>query len=362
MATTIFESSSLSVHAELRNRVSEYFKNADVKSTGNGALYLKAVILFGALFGLYIHLVFFTPVIWLACLECMLLGIVTAGIGFNVMHDGAHGSFSNNPAVNKVAAFTLDFLGGSSFMWNNKHNIIHHTFTNIDGVDDDIEARPFLRFAPTQKKLAFHKFQHYYFWFFYALLYLFWVFFTDYRKYFTGKVGTVPIKKLSTLDHILFWGFKLFYIGVYIALPIYMVGFTPWLIGFLLYTCTSGLVLSIVFQLAHTVEETAFPQAVMPANKIEDEWALHQLKTTANFATNNKLITWYVGGLNFQIEHHLFPKISHAHYPTISKIVKKACKDLGVPYIEHRRMRQSVASHIQHLKKMGTVEYQQEAA
>ena len=362
MATPKFAASSLSVHAELRNRVSEYFKNADVKSTGNGALYLKAVILFGALFGLYIHLVFFTPVIWLACLECLLLGIVTAGIGFNVMHDGAHGSFSNNPAVNKVAAFTLDFLGGSSFMWNNKHNIIHHTFTNIDGVDDDIEARPFLRFAPTQKKLAFHKFQHYYFWFFYALLYLFWVFFTDYRKYFTGKVGTVPIKKLSTLDHILFWGFKLFYIGVYIALPIYMVGFTPWLIGFLLYTCTSGLVLSIVFQLAHTVEETAFPQAVMPANKIEDEWALHQLKTTANFATNNKLITWYVGGLNFQIEHHLFPKISHAHYPTISKIVKKACKDLGVPYIEHRRMRQAVASHIQHLKKMGTVEYQQEAA
>jgi linoleoyl-CoA desaturase len=356
MATPKFASSSLSVHTELRNRVSEYFKNADVKSTGNAALYTKAVILFSLLFGLYIHLVFFTPAAWLGILECMLLGLVTAGIGFNVMHDGAHGSFSNNPTVNRIAAYTLDFLGGSSFMWNNKHNIVHHTYTNIDGVDDDIEARPFLRLAPTQKRYKAHKYQHYYFWALYSLLYLFWVFFTDYRKYFTGAVGSVPIKKLKPIDHILFWGFKVFYIGVYVALPIYMVGFMPWLVGFLAYTCTGGFVLSIVFQLAHTVEETSFPEAQMPANKMEDEWALHQLKTTANFATNNKLITWYVGGLNFQIEHHLFPKISHAHYPHISKIVKQACKDMGVPYIEHKWMLHAVSSHISHLKKMGSAE------
>lgn len=356
MATPKFASSTLSVHTELKNRVSEYFKNADIKSTGNAALYTKAVILLGSLFALYIHLVFFTPPTWLAILECMLLGIVTAGIGFNVMHDGAHGSFSNSPTLNKMAAYTLDFLGASSFMWNNKHNIIHHTYTNIDGVDDDIEAKPFLRLAPTQKRYKAHKFQHYYFWVAYSLLYVFWVFFTDYRKYFSGKVGSVPIKKLSTTDHIVFWGFKLFYVAVYIAVPIYFVGFTPWLVGFLVYTCTGGLVLSIVFQLAHTVEETIFPEAQMPANRMEDEWALHQLKTTANFATKNKLVTWYVGGLNFQIEHHLFPKISHAHYPQISKIVKQACQEMGVPYIEHRLMIQAIASHVSHLKKMGTAE------
>lgn len=356
MATPKFASSTLSVHTELKNRVSEYFKNADINSTGNAALYIKAVILLGSLFALYIHLVFFTPPTWLAIIECMLLGIVTAGIGFNVMHDGAHGSFSNSPTLNKVAAYTLDFLGASSFMWNNKHNIIHHTYTNIDGVDDDIEAKPFLRLAPTQKHYKAHKFQHYYFWLAYSLLYVFWVFFTDYRKYFSGKVGSVPIKKLSLTDHIIFWGFKLFYIAVYIAIPIYFVGFTPWLVGFLTYTCTGGFVLSIVFQLAHTVEETIFPEAQMPANRMEDEWALHQLKTTANFATNNKIVTWYVGGLNFQIEHHLFPKISHAHYPKISKIVKQACKEMGVPYIEHRLMIQAIASHVSHLKKMGSAD------
>ncbi|HRF18380.1 MAG TPA: fatty acid desaturase, partial [Chitinophagaceae bacterium] len=109
---------------------------------------------------------------------------------------------------------------------------------------------------------------------------------------------------------------------------------------------------SIVFQLAHTVEHTHFPQANPETHKMEDEWAIHQLKTTANFATSNKLISWWVGGLNFQIEHHLFPKISHVHYPAISKIIKKACKDFNIPYIEYPKMRLAVASHVSHLKNL----------
>ncbi len=353
MATPKFAPSSLSVHAELKRRVNEYFNNNKIVPTGNGKLYQKAITLLSGYIFLYVHLVFFTPVAWLAILECVLLGLFTSGIGFNVMHDGAHGSFSQNKSVNRLAALTLDFLGASSVMWSNKHNIIHHTYTNIDGVDDDIEAKPFLRLAPTQKRYLLHKYQHIYFWFLYGLLYLFWVFFTDYRKYFSGKVGSVPLKKLSISDHMLFWAFKLLHFGMYVVLPIYLCGFTPWLIGFLVYTATSGVVLSIVFQLAHTVEETSFPEAIQPANKMDDEWAIHQLKTTANFATGNKIITWFVGGLNFQVEHHLFPKISHAHYPEISKIIKDACIEMGVPYIEHPKMRTAIASHISHLKKMG---------
>ena len=353
MATPKFAQSTLSVHAELKKRVNEYFKNQEIKSTGNTNLYLKAFILLTGYISIYVHLVFFTPSAWIAIPECIILGLFTSGIGFNVMHDGAHGSFSKYKWGNKIAALTLDFLGASSVMWNNKHNIIHHTYTNIDGIDDDIEAKPFLRLAPTQKRYKAHKYQHIYFWALYGFLYLFWVFFTDYRKYFTGKVGSVPLKKLSVSDHLVFWGFKLMHFSMYVLLPIYLCGFTPWLVGFLVYTCTSGVVLSIVFQLAHTVEETEFPEAIMPVNRMEDEWALHQLKTTANFATENKVITWFVGGLNFQVEHHLFPKISHAHYPAISKIIKNACIEMGVPYIEHTKMTEAIASHIAHLKKMG---------
>jgi linoleoyl-CoA desaturase len=355
MATPKFAPSSISIHAELKKRVNEYFAQKDINSTGNYKLFIKALILLVGYVAVYIHLVFFTPVVWIALPECILLGLFTSGIGFNVMHDGSHGSFSDSKWVNRFAALTLDLLGASSEMWKNKHNLIHHTYTNIDGVDDDIEAEPFLRLAPTQKYYKWHKYQYIYFWFLYGLLYLFWVFFTDYKKYFTSKVGIVPIKKLAVSDHILFWFFKVFHFTMYVLVPIWFCGFLPWMAGFFLYTFTTGVVLSIVFQLAHTVEEASFPVAVQPVNKIEDEWAIHQLKTTANFATHNKIITWFVGGLNFQVEHHLFPKISHAHYPGISKIVKAVCNEMGVPYLEHYKMTSAIASHVSHLKKLGEV-------
>ena len=321
--------------------------------TGNFSLYLKAAILAFALIGLYVHLVFFTPPAIFAIIECALLGCVISAIGFNVMHDGAHGSFSKYKWVNMMAAFSLNVLGGNSFIWNTKHNIIHHSFTNVDGVDDDINIQPFMRMSTTQKRLRLHKYQHFYFWVLYASLYLLWIFLLDYTKYFNSRVGGVPLKKMKFMDHVNFWFFKIFHAFIFIALPIYMTGFMDWMVGFLVTTTVAGLVISIVFQLAHTVEHTAFPVANVDTNKIENEWAIHQVNTTANFATNNKLVSWLVGGLNFQIEHHLFPKISHVHYPALSKIIRQACDDHGIKYIEYRRVHQAIASHVSFLKLMG---------
>jgi linoleoyl-CoA desaturase len=355
MGTPKFNTSAVSVYSELKKRVNEYFKVNSLPPTGNGALYFKAVLLIVAYIATYVHLVFYTPVAWAAIAECILLGILTSAIGFNVMHDGAHGSFSNNPKLNAAAAFTLDFLGASSFMWNTKHNVIHHAYTNIEGVDDDIEAGILIRMAPQQRRFGFHKYQYLYVWVLYGLLYIAWIFYTDYKKYFSQKVGSVPLKKLSTTDHIIFWAFKAFHLALYIILPIITVGFVPWLTGFMVYSFSAGLILTIVFQLAHVIEETSFPEAVQPANKIEDEWALHQLKTTANYATRNKFITWWVGGLNYQIEHHLFPRVSHVHYPAISLIIKQTCADIGAPYIEHNTMGRAILSHIAHLKTMGRI-------
>ena len=158
---------------------------------------------------------------------------------------------------------------------------------------------------------------------------------------------------MSPFDHFAFWIAKIGYAFMMIALPIYMVGFLPWLVGFLGLAMFAGFILSIVFQLAHTVEETAFPVPDGDTNKIEEEWAIHQIQTTANFATRNKLISWLVGGLNFQIEHHLFPKISHVHYPAISKIIKSTCEEFNVKYIEYKKMRDAIISHASYLKKMG---------
>lgn len=346
-----FTVTNSSFHTELKQRITAYFQEVGAATTGNYKLFLKAIILVVSFLAVYTHLVFFTPVWYFALLECLLLGGLTASIGFNVMHDGAHGSFSKYPWINKLAGLSLNFLGANVFMWNTKHNVIHHAYTNIDGIDDDIDARPFLRLCESQKYLKMHKYQHIYFWFAYSLLYIYWIFFTDYKKYFTRKVGSLPLKKMKLADHISFWAFKLIHFGIFVIVPIYTVGFGAWALGFLLYGMFAGVVLSVVFQLAHTVEETSFPEPV--ANKIEDEWAIHQLKTTANFATRSKVISWLVGGLNFQIEHHLFPKISHVHYPAISKIIKNTCEEFGVKYIEHRKMRDALISHIHHLRSLG---------
>jgi linoleoyl-CoA desaturase len=225
MATPKFPAVKQSFHVELKKRINDYFETTGKSLTGNKQLYIKAVVLLSCFILLYIHLVFFTPsAIW-AILECVLLGLVVAGIGFNIMHDGAHGSFSKYKWVNNIAAMSLNLIGGSSFMWNVKHNVIHHAYTNVDGMDDDIDIQPWMRMSVTQPKLIMHRYQHYYFWFLYSMLYILWIFVLDYQKYFKRKIGEMPLKKMSAWDHIIFWGFKIAYLFLFMAVPIYTVGF-----------------------------------------------------------------------------------------------------------------------------------------
>ncbi|MBD3630601.1 acyl-CoA desaturase [Cyclobacterium sp.] len=353
MATPKFSKSTISFHQDLKKRVGEYFINKKLPRSGNSPLYFKAGVMVLSFIFLYVHLVFFTPHWAIALVECLALGALTAFIGFNVMHDGAHGSFSDKAWINKMAGISINFLGANVFMWKTKHNVVHHSYTNVEGVDDDLNAGSFLRLSPSQKKFKIHRFQHYYFPLTYALLYLYWVFFTDYKKYVTRKVGMVPIQKMKLSDHISFWSFKAIHLILFVAIPVYMMGWSQWIVGFLVYSLFAGLLLTMVFQLAHSLEETAFPVPSPATNSLEDEWMIHQIRTTANFATGYKLLTWFLGGLNYQVEHHLFPKISHIHYPAISKIIKQACKDYNINYLEHEKLRWAFLSHFRHLRVLG---------
>jgi len=342
-----------SFHTDLKVRIKNYFQEKNLKQTGNYTLYLKASVLLIAFVGVYVHLVFFTPIWYIALFEAIILGGLTATIGFNVMHDGAHGSFSRKKWVNELAGMTINFLGANVFMWKTKHNVAHHSFTNVEDHDDDLNAGSFLRLGPSQKRYKLHRFQHWYFILVYSILYFYWVFFTDYKKYVTRKVGETPISKMNFVEHVSFWSFKVLHLFLFIFIPIYMLGFMPWLIGFLLFGLATGIILSVVFQLAHVLEETSYPVLDKTTNKLEDDWAVHQLRTTANFATKNRVLSWFIGGLNFQIEHHLFPNISHVHYPAISKIIKETCMEYGIPYIEHPKMRYAFASHVNQLRQLG---------
>jgi linoleoyl-CoA desaturase len=254
------------------------------------------------------------------------------------MHDGNHGSYSTKKWINNIMGLTANMMGVNAWMWKHKHNVIHHTYTNVDGVDDDLTKTALLRMCPSQKQLKIHRYQYIYCIPLYGLTSLLWTFFTDFTKYFGHKIHATATRKMEIKEHIIFWLSKSLYAVFYIALPLYMVGFLPFITGFMAVHITLGITLAIVFQLAHVVEATHFVDANKKALKIDDEWAIHQVQTTADFATNNKIISWLTGGLNYQVEHHLFPKISHVHYPAIHKIVKDTCRKFSVRFNNYPSM------------------------
>ncbi len=337
----------------LDERIHDYFSSHHIQERGNWKLYSKTIILLISLFSVYSVIIFVQPNAILSLTLCGLVGFIQATIGFNVMHDAAHGSYSNNKNVNNFIAFIGgDLMGGSTFLWKIKHNILHHTYTNIDGLDDDIAKYPMFRLCHTQDVRWFHKYQHIYS----VPLYFFttfnWILFDDYLKLATKKINTTEINTFKPKDHIGFWLGKLMNLGIFFIIPIFVFGFWKALLGFFIMHAVLGLTLALVFQMAHAVEEAEFP---MPndQSKIENEWAIHQVNTTVNFAMNNKVISWLVGGLNYQVEHHLYPKISHIHYPEISKIVKKTCQDLNISYHAFPTFRQALVSHFTFLKQLG---------
>jgi linoleoyl-CoA desaturase len=338
----------------LKTSVDTYFKDSNIKKTGDWRLYSKTFILVGSVIGIYLTIMLANlPAIYNVLL-CLLGGYLMACIGFAVMHDANHGSYSTNTKLNDFVGLSANMLGASSYFWKQKHNIIHHTYTNVDGIDDDIAKSPIIRQCESQKWVPAHKIQHLYLTPIYSLSTLFWIFNMDFQKYFKRKIYTTDAWEMSTKNHIIFWVTKVYYVTVFMILPMMTFGFWAWLGGYLVANCALGITLSFVFQLAHVVENTEFEHVPLDETKhLETAWAEHQIKTTANFAMNSKLISWFVGGLNYQIEHHLFPKVSHIHYPAISKIVMEKCKEFNLPYNKYDTLAQAVASHFRVMKALG---------
>ncbi|WP_314517554.1 acyl-CoA desaturase [Xanthocytophaga agilis] len=353
MPKVTFSRKNTSFYRALQSSVDQYFSENNLKKNGNWRLYLKTAVLIPSAIILYLLLLTVPMSILPGIALSALLGFVLASIGFNVMHDACHGSYSSKKWVNDLLGLTLNALGGNAFIWKFKHNIVHHTYTNVDGVDDDIAKSPLMRQCQTQTWVPAHRFQHFYVFLVYAISSFAWIFLMDFNKYFKQKVFTTPLQKMDRNEHIIFWVSKVLYAIFYIAVPVYLVGWQAWAIGFAFMHITMGLTLAVVFQLAHVVEHTEFEFAGIEPLQIENEWAVHQIRTTANFARGNKIISWFVGGLNYQVEHHLFPRISHIHYPAISHIVKATCEEYNLPYHEFSTMSGALVSHVRMMKELG---------
>jgi len=316
-------------------------------------MYIKSAVLVLFFTTCYALLVFAARTWWQAVPLAILLGLCTAAIGFNIQHDGGHHAYSNRAWVNKAMATVLDVIGGSSYIWHQKHAVFHHTYVNITGHDSDIDVGIFGRLTPHQKRLAFHRWQHVYLWALYGLLVIKWQLFDDFRDVITGRVGAHRIRRPRGQDLAVFLGGKAIFFALAFGIPMLVHPFTVVLLLYVAAALVVGIVMSVVFQLAHCVEQAEFPLPNGDTGQIENAWAIHQAETTVDFARSSPVVAWLLGGLNFQIEHHLLPRICHVNFPAISKIVEKTCHDFGVRYTEHRSVWAGIASHYRWLRRMG---------
>ena len=343
-----------SFHNDVKERVNEYFISGNISKGANAEMLFKTLFIMIGWVGTYLLIIFnvVNPFIMLGL--ALIHGFLTAMIGMNIAHDAIHGAYTKSLKNNKIIGLIFNLVGANDYVWGISHNKVHHTYTNIPQHDEDIHQVPILRMEPTQKLWWIHRFQHIYAFGVYSLATLSWVFIKDYVKFFQHQLGghyraTFPKKEIFRL-----FFYKSIYYIMFLVIPLVMVDLAwYWVIlGFVAAHLVEGITLAIIFMLAHIIEDVDYPEPDADGN-MDMPWADLQMHTTANFAIKNRFVNYVTGGLNFQIVHHLFPKVCHVHYPKISEIVKQTALDHNLPCIEHKTFFGAIASHTRILKKFG---------
>ena len=340
--------------ATTRKRVDDYFKETNTSRNATTGMWAKTLIFLTGFIALYALILSNMFTVWAMLPIAILLGMFSAFVGFNVCHDAIHGSFSANKNINKFFSYLFHFLGASPYVWSITHNVVHHTYTNIPGHDEDIDVAPgLIRISEEDPVNRIQRYQHWYAFPLYSLASISWAFRKDYKKFFQARLGNQEMKHPKKEYFNLFF-YKGLYYFLFIVLPLLVLDIAWWqfLIGFLAMHLAQGLTMGLVFQLAHVVEGTDFPVPDTTGN-MEEAWADHQMRTTANFAGSCPVAAFFLGGLNRQIEHHLFPKVCHIHYGKIGKIVKETALEFNIPYIESPTFLSALRSHYRMLKKFG---------
>jgi linoleoyl-CoA desaturase len=338
----------------LHERVNDYFSQGGHRRRDLRQWYIKAAAILTLFIASYVLLVFAASAWWQAVPLTIVLALATVGIGFNIMHDGGHGAVSNHRPINRLMAHTLDIVGGSSYLWRWKHGVLHHTYSNITDHDMDVSLGMLARFTPYQARHPHQRWQQWYIWCLYGLMAIKWQFFDDFRSLALGTIGPHRIPRPRGADLVWLIVCKVSFFVLAFVVPLALHPFWAVVALYCLYAIVLGVALSVVFQLAHCVEEASFPELPEGALSVDNSWAAHQVETTVNFSHGNRVLTWLLGGLNYQIEHHLFPDVSHCNYPGLSPLVKQTCGEFGIAYKEHASFRAGLRSHLRWLQRMGS--------
>lgn len=352
-----FNNANRSFYLTAKKRVDEYFKENNISRYGNYNMVIKSIFMFTLYFTPFILLILNVfDSFWAQSILWAIAGLGMSGIGLSIMHDANHGAYSRNAKLNALMCRSMNFVGGYSLNWQLQHNTLHHTYTNIHEHDEDIAPPGFLRFEPHAELKKIHRFQFLYAWFFYGMMTMMWATTKDFMQLVRyNKMGLLAIKKTTFKKELyLLILNKIFYLSYSLGLPILLIH-QPWylvVVGWLIMHFTCGLILALIFQPAHVVDLTEFPLPDSNGN-MQDDWAAHQLKTTTNFATKSWVFSWFVGGLNFQVEHHLFPNICHVHYKKLAPIIKKTAQEFNLPYYSKKTFVGAVAAHAKLLYALG---------
>jgi linoleoyl-CoA desaturase len=343
--------------ATLNRRVNDYFKERKLSRHANAEMVFKTCCMFAGYFVPYVLIV--TGVVTsmpFVLLALLIMSLGLAGIGLSVMHDANHGAYAKRNWINTLLGYSLNLIGANRFNWKVQHNVLHHTFTNVHEEDEDISPRGALRLSPHSEWKKIHRYQFIYAWFLYGLMTIVWLFFKDFVRIVRYHKSGMAEKQNASIVHewIILIVSKLVYIGYIFVIPVVFTALPWWqvLVGIVVMHYIAGFILAIIFQPAHVIEGTEFP---LPNedHRFENNWLIHQLHTTTNFGNNSKWFSWYVGGLNFQIEHHLFPNICHVHYRKISGIVKSTAEEFGLPYRSTQTFLGALIKHGRLLKQLG---------
>jgi linoleoyl-CoA desaturase len=338
---------------ETRSEVEAYLASRPTRVRGALQLYAKAPVALGLTVGPWAVLLFVRPGLagGLLCLLALAVGATLTG--FCIQHDANHGAYFRSRRWNHVLGWSADaLLGFSSYAWRVKHNVAHHTYTNIDGFDADFSQTPFMRFAPAQPARPWYRYQHLYIWPLYLLMGLRWQTVGDIAAFARGRIGESALRFPRGWNLAGVLGGKALFVLWALVLPALVYPWWAVLIGYVCFSMVTSLIMATTFQLAHCVEEASCA-SLQDVRTEKPEWAVHEVETTVDFCPRNPVLTWMLGGLNFQIEHHLFPRVPHTHYPRIAEIVRRNCERHGVRYTSQPSLRAALRSHVVHLRTMG---------
>jgi linoleoyl-CoA desaturase len=336
----------------LRQRLDRFFADQKISPKADRTMLVKIVAGLAVLAGSWIALYAFKPDSWKFIALYVVGGLAQTFLLLNIPHDSNHNAISSVASVNKILNYVFDVCGINSYMWRILHHRGHHSCINLQGEDDALTGRGIFRFTPHEPRARWHRFQHIYALFFYAMFSLDYVFVRDFESFFFPKHDYLKRTEHPAREYAILFAGKAFYLTYMLILPVVLLGKSPLLVAaaFVLVHLIIGLTVSLVFQTTHTIDTTYFP-----ASRSEfDNGVYHIFATTADYATSNPVVGWLAGGLNHHIAHHLCPFVCHTHYAPLTRIVQETADEFGVPYRQHPTMTRAIWHHLILLKQLGS--------